>query len=298
MFERCPVLVSFGEDQCFQYMREWEDRPKRMVWTSGMSHIVDVEVDAWRDGLIDEFFFQSSHHAHEVAQEICNRALKPGLRFREAYRPFLDPDCEWMPLRQQGAQRDPARFTVGRATRDDPEKWNEDSWRMYGGVLVPASKSLHVDVAGWGRNAMEKIGNPCDPTSRWHGWMNVNLRDHIYDPVEMAEFFGGLHVLLHYYPIQESWGYATAQAMLAGAVPIGADAGGFRTLIRHGETGFLVNSPEEAAFHASALAFDDARWSAMSTAARAWMLEEGPSSPAHCWPWWRDLLEISKIKHP
>jgi glycosyltransferase involved in cell wall biosynthesis len=296
MFERCPVLVTFGEDVCFDYIREYDDRPQRLVWTSGMSHPVDCEVEAWRDGLIDEFFFQTSDTGSDVAQEICNRALKPGLRYRESYRPFLDPDCEWMPLAAQGSQRTPEYFTVGRATRDDTAKWHPDSWRMFGGILVPSTKSLQADIAGWGQNAADILGNPCDPSSKWHGWMNINLRPHIFDPVEMAEFFGGLHVLLHYYPIKESWGYATAQAMLAGAVPIGADAGGFRHLVRHGETGFLVNSPEEASFYASTLAFDDSKWAAMSQAARAWIRHEGPGNPELCWPWWRDLLDLCKIK--
>ena len=27
MFEKCKILMSFGEDKCFDYMREYSDRP-------------------------------------------------------------------------------------------------------------------------------------------------------------------------------------------------------------------------------------------------------------------------------
>lgn len=294
MFERCPVLVSFGEDVCFDYMREYADRPKHMVWTSGMSFGVDVEAAAFRDGLIDEFFFQSKAISKVVIPQILQDSPDAVLKTRLNYIPYIEADCPLYPFAP--GEKPENEFIVGRATRDDPEKWHEESWRMYGNIHTPASKSLRVKVAGWGANALEKIGNPCDPTSRWADYFNLELHGHIYDPAEITAFFGGLHVLLHYYPVVESFGYATVQAMLAGAIPIGARAGGFTDLICHGETGFLANSTDEAAYYASSLAFDEPLREKIAAASRRWVLEEGPGNPELVWPWWGDLLSILNIK--
>ena len=295
MFERCPVLVSFGEDVCFDYMREYGDRPKHMVWTSGMSWGVDVESAAFRDGLIDEFFFQNKATGEMVIPQILQGSGKPEavLKTRFNYIPYIEAECPLFPF-APGDKPD-NEFLVGRATRDDPEKWHEESWRMYGNILTPASRSLRVRVAGWGPNALEKIGNPCDPTSRWANYFNLELLGHIYEPAEIAAFYGSLHVLLHYYPFVESFGYATVQAMLAGAIPIGARAGGFAELLQHGETGFLAESPDEATYYASTLAFDEPRRAAMAAAARRWVIEEGPGNPDRAWTWWKDLLSILNL---
>lgn len=289
LFEKCNVLMSFGEDQMFDYMREYSDRPKWVVWSSCMSYVVDVEMQAHKDGLIDEYFFQTEANGDLVGPQLVNQIGKgTKIAHRKNYRIYINPDSEYMPL--SAPEKSKETFRVVRATRDDAEKWDEGSWRMYGGVLCPSHKSVQVEVAGWGENAADKVGNPCDPSSKWSGYLNVALHPHISDPIEMAAFYGRAHVLLHYYPMVESFGIATTQAMLCGAVPIAADSQGFREQITHGETGFLCNSPDEAAYYASMLAFDDERWERMSRAARESALGT-TANPYHAWPWWDFLLK-------
>jgi glycosyltransferase involved in cell wall biosynthesis len=168
---------------------------------------------------------------------------------------------------------------------------------MFSNVLVPVNRGVQIEVAGWGNNALEKVGNPCDPSSVWNGRINLTLHGHIYDPKDMADFYGRLHVLLHYWPVEESFGYGTLQAMLSGAVPIGANAGGFKSLIRHGETGFLVESVDEAAYYASSMAFDEPRRAAMAAAGREWVLTEGPGNAEKAWVWWEELLAVTGVPH-
>lgn len=288
LFEKCKVLVSFGEDRMFDYMREHSDRPKWVVWSSCMSHVIDAEVEAMKDGLIDEYFFQTLANA-AVGKEICRAAGKgTKIAFRGSYRPFIKADSEYMPL--SSPPRSDEEFVVGRATRDDPEKWHEDSWRMYGSIMGPSSKPVRIEVVGWGGVAMSKVGNPCDPSSRWNGFMNISLKSHIYEPSEMASFYGRIHALVHYYPFVESFGIATAQAMLCGAVPIAANARGFQEQIIHGETGFLCDSPDEASYYASKLAFEEPLRAKMSAAARKAALD-GVANPVKAWPWWESLLQ-------
>jgi glycosyltransferase involved in cell wall biosynthesis len=289
LFEKCNILMSFGEHKMFDYMREYSDRPKWVVWSSCMSHVVDVEVQAHKDGLIDEYFFQTEANGDLVGPALA-RAIGKGAKIahRKNYRLYINPNSEYMPLIPLERSRD--IFNVVRATRDDEEKWDEESWRMYGGVLCPSHRAVQVEVAGWGQNAADKVGNPCDPSSKWNGFLNVTLHPHIENPLEMAALYGRAHVLLHYYPFVESFGIATTQAMLCGAVPIGADSQGFREQIIHGETGFLCKTTDEAAYYASTLAFDDERWVKMSRAARESALGT-TANQKHAWPWWDFLLK-------
>lgn len=286
IFEKCKVLLSFGEDKMFDYMREYSDRPKWVVWSSCMSHVISAEVSAFQDGLIDEFFFQTPANAKDVGPKIIQEAGGGKLGYRNSYRPYINPDSPYMTL--SSPPRSDEEFIVGRATRDDPDKWHPDSWRMYGSILGPADKTVKIEVAGWGEVAQSKVGNPCDPSSRWNGFMNITIQGHIYEPSEMASFYGRIHTLLHYYPFVETYGIATAQAMLCGAVPISANSRGFQEQIEHGKTGFLCNSPDEAAFYASRLAFDEELRSRMGDAARNAALD-GVANPENAWPWWESL---------
>lgn len=293
LFSQSKVVMSFGEHRCFDYIRSHSDRPTWMVWSSCMSWAVDCDVVAYSEGLVDEFFFQTERTARKVAASIEERSVKP-VHYRAGYLAYINPDNSYSQYRRH-ISKSPKEFRVFKAVRDDADKWHEETWRMFCGVVAPKHRNVQIEVAGWGNNARDKIGNPCDPTSKWNGLFDITLHNHIVDPVEMAQLYGKSHALLHYYPFIESYGFATLQAMLARCVPIGAAEGGFLDLIRHGETGFLASCPDEAAYYTSKIAFEDATWRKMSEAAAKWVVEEGPGNPDKCWPWWEQLLKSREI---
>ena len=293
LFSQCSVLMSFGEDLCFEYMREHSDRPKRMVWSSCMLWAVDREVKAHNEGLIDEFFFQTEETAKKVVAAIKKRTKK-SVPYRSGYLAHINPNSDYGRYRDF-VMKDPKEFRVCKAVRDDHEKWHEDTWRMFCGIVAPTGRKVQTEVAGWGPNAEDKIGNPCNTSDRWSGLLDITLHSHIVNPVKMAELYGRAHVLLHYYPFEENYPRATLQAMLARAVPIAEAKGGFIKQIQHGDTGFLATSPEEASYYASKLAFEKDTWKRMSEAAAKWVVKDGPGNPAKCWPWWKELLQISEI---
>lgn len=293
LFSESRVLMSFGENLCFDYMRAYSDRSPWVVWSSCMSWAIDREVEAHSDGLIDEFYFQTERTAKKVASKIEERSVKP-VFYRSGYLAYINPLSVYAQY-TKFVDKNPREFRVCKAVRDDAEKWHEDTWRMFCGVVAPKNKTVQIEVAGWGNNARDKIGNPCDPTSKWCGLFDITLHNHIVDPVEMSKIYGRSYALLHYYPFVENYPRAVMQAMLANCVSIGASEGGFLDLIRHGETGFLAASPDEAAYYTSKLAFEDATWRKMSEAAAKWVVEEGPGNPDKCWPWWEELLKKCEI---
>lgn len=71
---------------------------------------------------------------------------------------------------------------------------------------------------------------------------------------------------------KEGWGLTVIEAAACGLPTIASDRPGLRDSVRDGETGLLVPYGDDRAMAAAAVALlrDDARWAAMSGAARAW----------------------------
>jgi mannose-6-phosphate isomerase-like protein (cupin superfamily) len=66
------------------------------------------------------------------------------------------------------------------------------------------------------------------------------------DPTRRDELLGGALALLHPIAFQEPFGLSVVEAMACGTPVVAFDRGSMREVIAHGETGFLVNSVEEA----------------------------------------------------
>jgi glycosyltransferase involved in cell wall biosynthesis len=162
---------------------------------------------------------------------------------------------------------------------------------MFCNIVAPARRSVHIDVIGWGLNAESKLGNPTHPENRWNGQINVTLHPHLYSPEETAPFFNRSHVLLHYYPVVESFGYATLQAMAAGVVVIGAPVGGFADLISPGHTGIFASTPDEASYWASEMCWRPKKRNEIARNAYQWLFQQGPANADLAWPWWNTLIK-------
>lgn len=293
LYSKSGLVVSFGEKWTLDYIQENSDKPDWLVYSGCMSWATPRESVAHLEGVIDEFFFQTSRSAWSVSSQIMAETKKT-VHFREGYRPYINPFNDYAEYNRH-VNKPNDEFRVGKAVRDDPNKWHINHWRMCASITVPKNLKLHFEILGWGGNADKKIGNPCSTDSLWSNRFNLNLRGHEVSSIKMAQFYGRSHTLLHYYPFVETFGFATLQAMLAGCVPIGAAEGGFLDLILHGETGYLASCPDEAAYYTSKLAFEDATWHKMSDAAAKWVVEEGPGNPDKCWPWWEELLKSREI---
>ncbi len=66
-------------------------------------------------------------------------------------------------------------------------------------------------------------------------------------PRERDRLLGGAYALLHLINFAEPFGLSVAESMLCGTPVVAFNRGSMQELIKHGETGFLVNNIEEAA---------------------------------------------------
>jgi glycosyltransferase involved in cell wall biosynthesis len=66
-------------------------------------------------------------------------------------------------------------------------------------------------------------------------------------PEERGKLLGGAIALLHLISFDEPFGFSVVESMACGTPVIAHDRGSMSELIRHGESGFLVGAPDEAA---------------------------------------------------
>lgn len=296
MFKQCDVLVSFAEGQkLFPLIKEHKDRPRYVIYSDCMHYASDDEAGWHAENLIDAFFFQTRPLADRLGPEIARRAKK-ALNVRHGYKAFINPRSDYFPIRFN-LERPAETFTAIKVCRDDPEKWHPETWRMFCGVSSPATRKVNIEIVGWGEEAKAKVGDLKE--SHWDGKINASVHTHIDDPKAIADLYHRAHVLVHVcdYEWEEALGRVILEATVAGVVVIADDRGGPKELIRHGETGFLVNSPDEAAFYASKLAFDDSLRKSIAAQAYVELISSGHANIDACWPWWRELIHSTHKKH-
>jgi hypothetical protein len=295
MFKDCKVLMSLGEGgRMFPLVREHNDRPQWVVYSDCMYCATDDEVEWYKEGLIDEFFFQTQRLADACGPTLARRTGK-SVTYHKGYRAFINVHSSYMPLRFS-TDRPTDQFTVTKITRDDPDKWHADSWRMFCGINAPGTTKVQVEVFGWGDRALEKVGDPSDKDGKWFGQINANLHGHVHDPKEMAGIYSRSHVLLHVadYAWEEAMSRAFLEAITAGVVVITDNRGGAKDLIVDGETGFLVDTPDEASFRASQLAFDPKLRKAIAAQAYTDLVCHGRGNANLCFEWWKALIKKSE----
>lgn len=217
-------------------------RPAAMVWANCMTWPMDSEKRCQRLGLIDYHVFQSKYQRQKLIAELAPFG-QPVTVFDD-YLPWFD--VERFPMKH----KEPANyFGIGRISRDDGGKYQPDLWRTYARVVAP--QPVKAYVLGFGPNAKERCGMPEDHAN----WIDYALWEPMGTPA--SHFYNQIHVLLHLTGgSRENWPRVVLESWANGVVPIVDNDFGTAEMVKHGETGFLVKSSDEAVYHASQLAFE------------------------------------------
>ncbi len=257
--DRLPAIVADG-------------KPALVVWFNCMTRLFDAERAAHRAGHIDVFGFVSDYQKRLLAPELAQ--IRPFQTF--PYRPFFNPHrVAWRYRAWDGV------YAVGRISRDDGDKFAEDTWRIFDRVLVPRSLRKKALILGYGANAARKIGPP-PPGLDHHTWPGGGI--------PATELYRSIDTMIHKTGgSRESYCRVLIEAYAHGVVPIVEDDYAFPELVRHGETGYRTSSSDEMSYYASLLAHDPWRHRSMAERGRRF-LEEELSDPAASWRGWEEIL--------
>jgi len=198
------------------WARRAKERGLRVLWSGEMTWPLVGELEAIREGLVDRVLYASevqrrilARHHGEVSWVTTGNYI----------------DARAFPFRERGR----GRFTIGRLSRADPEKYPEDFPVFYEALDLPGAR---FRVMAWSRALERKY--------RWHRF------DGRWDLLPaLAEtsrrFLYSLDAFV--YPLGhrcvESWGRSVVEAMLTGCVPVVPEGHHFEQLLQDGESGFI-----------------------------------------------------------
>lgn len=235
------IVVSFCNGTFLEKIPEIVEkgRPKKIVWFNCMTWTFEDEKVAHAHGCIDIFGFQTKFQREELTKVLSK--YREEIVALEGYKPYFNDGINYK-------YRPPSEhFAMGRVSRDDPEKFADDIWKIFYKVCSPIK--LKTFILGWSP-AVEKKTGPPPPSLDWQTWKP--------NEIPISTFYPKLHCLVHKTGgsrencpriIPECWAY--------GVPFIGENAYGLPELIVDGETGFLCDSSDEMSHRASQLAFDE-----------------------------------------
>jgi glycosyltransferase involved in cell wall biosynthesis len=95
----------------------------------------------------------------------------------------------------------------------------------------------------------------------------------------------------------ENWPRVGLEAMARGVPVVAENRGGWREMVRHGETGYLCDTDDQFAYYAARLAYDEGHRMEIICQAR-YRLEHELADPEELWNRWRELFKSLATGEP
>lgn len=263
------VAVSFCNTQFLAFAHRLLGRVPT-VWAGCMTYSFESERKALKTrGPFDRYLFQSHYQRGRIAPLLEAAGAGP-----ERMHVIRGAFC-WDEVPYQPAPHDPlAPMTVGRLSRGDPKKFPANLWDIYRPIARRRAR-----VMGVSGPVTRRIG----PPPEWAEVLPAQAEpaDDFLRSLDALVFPGGEAV--------ENWPRVGLEALAAGVPVIADNTGGWPEMIRHGETGFLCNAPEEFSQYANRLAEDEPLRMQIGSAGRT-ALETELADPESLLASWGQLL--------
>lgn len=286
-FAEIDKLLVFGRVEAFDIMRAHNDKPGWVFYSPNNLCPSNAEIEALKDNWIDEIFTKSSFYATSYTRELILKADK-GVEHKIGYIPFCNPDSAFTKLRFQERQAR-SSFIVLQDAPDSVEHCFPDHWRTACKINVPHDKIKKLRVLNWGKNKISVAGNIGDSVCKWNGEVEASLLHRSPHWEDLSEEYSTPDVALNFYPAEEPFAFNTARSILSGIPVVGGASRAHRELLRHGETGFLARSGDEAAYLTSRLAWEPFLRAEIAAKAYNCFITDGPGNIDKCLSWWRQI---------
>jgi glycosyltransferase involved in cell wall biosynthesis len=267
------IALSFCHHFFWLLISHLKDRGAKIVWVPCMSYAFPESGD-FVDS-IDAWVCQSRYQRGVFLKHFAEQGI-PMERFHLVRGAFDLADFPFQPKARTPG--DP--FVVGRISRPNPNKFHKRTWEIL--ARIP---DVRARVLGWCGAVRSRIGQ-APP------WAETLLPG----AETPQNFLSTLDCLIQLGEVAENWPQVGMEAMAAGVPIIADNRGGWPEMIRHGETGFLCDSPEDAARWATLLAQDAAERVRIIQAAREAV--EQMAQPERLWRPWSRLFNSLSSDHP
>lgn len=276
MVGRGDPVLGFCNSEFLDALPVIRERTGRTVFLNCMTWLFDKERDCMAKGLISMFLYQNEEVLEKHKPELQALNDDPHIRFT-TFKPYFNSGK--FPF---VAERSPEVFGCGRISRQDPDKFAANTLHIYEYFVSPRWKSgLFL---GFDERSGEKIGQPYD-------WIRT-ARDH--NELPQQEFYSHCEIVLQPTDTTENWPRIGFEAMASGSVLIVDNRGGWKQMVRHGETGWLCDHERDFIYYASRMAYEPNLRADMAEAARTRGEALGSLSASSA-SWEEVLEEIAKL---
>jgi len=264
------VVVAMCNTKFLQAAEQFRSLGCRIVWVGCMNWLFPEErLHYRRFGPFDRHVFQSRYQRDQLVPQLRRHGYddRQGSIIRGAF------DASEFPPRTLG-HRPGEVFTIGRMSRADGDKFSPRTWRIYQRVPHP----IRARVMGWAQEVAARLG----PPPSWAACLPAGAES-------PQEFLATLHAMVHAGgQAVENWPRVGLEAMAAGVPIVAENRGGWREMIRHGQTGFLSDTDDQFAYYTARLAYDEPLRMEIIRAARASLAEL--ADPEAFWAGWRQVF--------
>lgn len=265
------VVVSMCNTRFLAVTERFRELGCKIVWLGCMNWLFPDERRRYRrHGVFERHVFQSRHQHEQLRGQLAKFGYddRQGRIIRGA---FDFSEFPFQPLVHAPGET----FVVGRLSRPAPEKFSPRTWQIYGRVPPP----IAARVMGWDAAVQARVGRP----PRWAECLTPGAET-------SRIFFSRLHCLAQFGGgTVENWPRVGLEAMAAGVPLVVENQGGWKEMIRHGQTGFLCDNDDEMVEHVARLARDPRHRRVIVQQARH-AVEAELADPETWWRAWRELL--------
>lgn len=140
--------------------------------------------------------------------------------------------------------RDYERFTLGRISRQDADKFTKNLWHIWEYIVAPRFK--RGITLGWDARSEAKCGKP-------PGWIETY---HNHQSFPVADFWDQVNIICQPTETNENWPRIGFEAMYSGVPLIVDRRAGWMYMVEHGVTGFLCKHERDFIYYASKMAYE------------------------------------------
>lgn len=236
------ILVVFFSVVGLWWLPEIE-RPKTIIYFNCCTGTMIADLNAHKLGLIDLHGFHCEYQRNRLKPNF--EQLGPVKEFKN-YVVYLNPKNPLFGIDFQ-YNRVKDTFIAGRISRNFPNKWAQDTWKIFDDIKTPNKKQ--VLFLGYGSEVENKTGKP--PKR-----IDCKIYDNLGIPVR--EYLKIVHCNIHKTGgSRENYPRVAIECFAAGVPFIAENNYGFLEQIIDKETGFLCNTSEEMSAAATELAFNE-----------------------------------------
>jgi hypothetical protein len=256
------AIINFCSKEYLELLPEIVKRTKRTIFVNCMTWVFQKPNVSYQFnegynhsvGNIAVSLYQRPQ-VRDLHQSILRRDQQSRAQFLH-FQPYFRPDgLVYSP------ERNFDRFSIGRISRQDADKFTKNLWHVWEYVVSPTFK--RGICLGWDSRSESKCGKPPE-------WVET-YADH--KSFSTAKFWAETNVICQPSETNENWPRIGFEAMYSGVPLIVDKRAGWNFMVEHGVTGFLCAHERDFIYYASKMAYEPEHREAIARAAYARALE-------------------------